>query len=274
MRRKLAQILRLAASRPILSTLPAALCATLAACTKMPASPPEEVEANKHIWVTHCEGPAFHDVTKSPTYGDYETGLVAKVSDKLILALPKNAAPTYLGPDPASTRCTRPQDLPENAYVGFFVVLSPTGYDAATPIQQSREEDRVRVRVWTEKHATFVHPAAFLNQLLDEQSSQGPLKEKEVLGLNCYGNYCNYCFGNSSPGDTPDIYVSLRPGGWSADMLSTDYPGVGIHWQTSDKNLPRWKDIAGLVATRLREWNALRQIDTVPVAPSNGPRNP
>ncbi len=228
---------------------------------------PDQASANaKRVWFTHCEGPEFRDVTKSPNYGAATPGVIVKITNQLIFAPPPSVFPHYLGDDPKSLKCRHIDDLPQVTTASFQIRASTlTGPESPTVVG-AFDPDLVKIYVMGKVQVKARDPSVVEREQEDDYNrskSKGyPVEKVDQFGLRCHGfpRISMICIGSTA--GAPTVVLSTQPGlsqGLRATYYSQKYGGIEIDWLTSLDNLPRWSDVARQIFTDLDNWNALQQ---------------
>lgn len=226
----------------------------------------------KHFWFTHCEGAEFRDVTKDPSYGESNPGVVVRINNNLILALPASVFPHYLGDDAKGPECRSINDLPQVTNASFRIRASTLQGPEPTK-GNTFDPDVVKVYVMPKVQAPAGDPSMIEKYQQDDferSKSKGYSVEKtNKYGLRCYGfpRVSITCFGSTTDAQTPDVVIGVIVGmneGLHANYYSPKYGGIGISWLTGTETLPKWKAIATQIFADLDKWNALQQESTKP----------
>lgn len=217
-------------------------------------------------WVTNCVGPEFSRFARNGAPGPGPERPVFRISDQLVLAVPKKYWPWSQSIDHEPRTCTKISDLPVVRVIYFYVQGNwSAGYktsDLPFGISGQRlQPDRVMVRVEDEpapKLSTEDRKAAEENRRKVERLWGEP---REIAGLTCSA----YCWkGQSGDSDFVQLkYEVLNPSFIQiyAAYWSPRYGGTGMHWQVVISDLSHWRDIDDEVWKLIADWNLLNNVE-------------
>jgi len=247
-------------------------------------SDPMEAE-RKAGWVTNCSGPEFAKFSQTNSAGPGGTSRpVFKISDELVLAVPKINRP-YVGDiERFPRKCRTIGDLPKAPYLYFVVQGNWSGnYDPSDiPLQDGRKKflpDAVTVRVEQDPPTRLSiedqrEVARTVNKTWDEH-----LDQHDVDGLICgrdpfmrphprdQGGL--WCQGHRTPSDPDIIRLSTKSFGWpfvllDADYESSHYGKIHVYWWGWTSDLAHAREIDLAIWNLLAEWNLASEPATRP----------
>jgi hypothetical protein len=230
-----------------------------------------------HGWVTNCSGPQFGKFSQDRVTGPGPARPMFKVSDQLVLAVPKSNWPSAGRLDYEPEQCRTIKDLPKVPYLYFVIQGNWSGnYDPKdVPLENGRNKflpDAVTVRVESEP------PSPPLP--IEEQRKFEQIGEKirnhfqsnhEVGGLTCGSAFPGKppseqggltCWGHRSPSEPDEMnfrtfgYKNQTPFIWiNANYISSHYGGIRVYWQVWTLDVAHARDIDQAVWQSLSDWN-------------------
>jgi hypothetical protein len=239
--------------------------------SKAPLTP--ELEAG---WVTNCTGPAF---TK---FGIPRPGAerpVFKITNQLVLAVPREHWPDASSIDAEPTQCTNISDVPQAHFVTFYIQGDwSSGYkpeDIPNEPGGSRKmfrPDSVWVRVEPEQPSTLSpDEEKKVAQMVWEYRHLDNEGTFESGGLTCpipklQQPYLCYGAGTKTDPDVPifmyDKYKFTPFVRLKGDYPSSKYGRIHIYWSTWTSDMSHGIDIDKAVWRTLAEWNLLPEAET------------
>ncbi len=246
----------------------AAIMAIVASCDSHPRDPQLEWG-----WVTNCTGPAF---TRSDGSTPGPNRPVFRVTEQLVVAVPKEYRPLANSIDRAPRECTRVTDLPQVKYLQFVIQGNwSAGYNPADiPTLPGGEKqfrpDHVSVHIESEAPPAHVSPAELreMERLTTEALHKDSIGTLEAGGLTCLIDKSpgyEFCSGSRAPGDGDVTRLIRRSfGGTSfvllqADYISTKYGRIHVYWQAWTSDVAHGLDIDRAVWNSLARWNLSHQ---------------
>jgi hypothetical protein len=241
---------------------------------------PEVVAKNAALangWVTNCTGPVFDQVSPDGRVGLGPDRPVFKISDQLVLAIPKRNWPNASPIDREPSSCRSPSDLPKTLGLFFYIWGNwSMGYKPEDiPNDGDRKQfapDRVWVHIGSELPRV---PSDADRRAFDEmdRKSQDELLDKQTIGgLTCgrhpprspltdkykYGGLS--CWGPRASSDPEQMSLGTHQYDWPfiqiwADDYSTRYGGVHIVWTVWTQDLSHAREIDAAVWKAIDEWN-------------------
>lgn len=223
-------------------------------------------------WVTNCAGPEF---SKFGGPGPGPELPVFRITDQLVVAVPKKNRPNAGSIDQEPRECRQISDLPPADHLEFIVQGDwSAGYDLADvpTVEGGLKEfrpDSVWVRVERQRLSTLSpEDQRKMDQVLRESQQSLYVGTREIGGLTCLiSKYQDvgmrpYCSGHRSPGDSDVTKVTLKldtPNTHfiliQADYSSLRYGGIHVYWQTWTSEASHWREIEAAIFKSLADWN-------------------
>jgi hypothetical protein len=233
-------------------------------------------------WVTGCVGAEFS------RHGGTSPGLkqpVFKVTDQLVLAVPKEYQPRAASIDREPPKCTKTIDLPSAHFLQFVLQGNWSAGYRAQDIPTSQDgtklfqPDRVFVRIEPE-HVSTLSPqdqrkSAQLSWIARHDATE---KKFEIAGLRCtvpkwnippVSYLCRAPGAAADPDADPEV-LSLRYFPESAppfvliqaNYRSPKYGKTHLYWQVWTSDIAHALEIDGAIWNLISEWNILTPKET------------
>jgi len=255
------------------------IACAIAACDASHSNDPR-LEAG---WVTNCAGPAFSKFGGSSPGPDRP---VFRVTDKLVLAVPKEFRPVSGRIDREPSKCAQISDLPRNVLLEFILQGDWSAGSSLADIPTVsgnlkmfrpdrvwvRIEKDIRPRISPEEEREF-------DEIDAAYARDTYIGQRDIAGLTCpiskHVGELSHCSGKRNPSDL-DV-VKLRYNDHSAssfiliqsDYVSSRFGGILVYWQAWTSDVSHWRDIEDAIWKHVAEWNLLstgraqwRQTDT------------
>lgn len=198
---------------------------------------------------------------------------LAKLTDKLILAIPPQYQKFWIQQDHVIRAPARPDQIPLAPVVGFsFFLPDFSGY---TPNNYENEFDPDRVDIVSleladPRQAEPGAPGFYPPNMLKRLFNAGMKKEhQEMYGLKCYPGLANFqnklsCYGRADDSIGEDILLDVYVPPFDryttfpnmqAMYFTRRYGGLQVIWRTHAKNLARWHDIDAQIWKFIDSWN-------------------
>jgi hypothetical protein len=198
---------------------------------------------------------------------------LAKLTDKLILAIPPQYQKFWIQQDYVIRAPAKPDHIPLAPVVGFsFFLPDFSGY---TPNNYENDFDEDRVDVVSlepadpkqaEPGAPGFYPPNTIKRLIAVGTKGEP---QDLYGLKCYrsiGDFQNklWCYGRADDRISEDIllYVYVPPFDrytafpiMQATYFTKRHGGLQITWNTHSNNFSRWHDIDAQIWKFIDAWN-------------------
>jgi hypothetical protein len=226
-------------------------------------------------WVTNCAGPEFG---KFGSTGPGPERTLFKVTDQLVLAIPKEHRPSANSIDHELRQCTKISDLPPAHFVEFLLQgdwSAPYDLKDIPTVKGGLKQfrpDRVWVRVEAESWRDEHFPAE-VQQKIDQEIDQHTWRFTnndgaptfEVGALTCTRSYC-YGSRNETelyvPRFTYHKYAYTSFVLVQGDYPSSRYGRIHVYWQAWTSDISHGMEIDETVWKTLAEWNALPITET------------
>jgi hypothetical protein len=225
-------------------------------------------------WVTNCTGPEF---SRYGTAGPGPDRPVFKITDQLVLAVPKTyfprAASMSLGPD----KCKKISDLPPAHFVQFLLQGNWSAGYRPQDIPTFRDGTK---RFWPDRVFVRIEPE-HVNTLSPEEQRKGaqlgwdmrhdPTEKKfEVNGLRCSvpkwmtsgAYFCRAPGGAADPDADPEVLtLKYFPNSATpfilvqANYRSPRYGKTHLYWQVWTSDIAHALEIDSAIWKSLSEWN-------------------
>jgi len=216
-------------------------------------------------WITNCAGAEFKVFTHDGAAGPGPDRPVFRISDQLVLAVPREYTPSSQSIEREPRTCTKINDLPVVRFLYFdFQGKWSKGYkpnDVPVGFSGQRvQPDRVMVRIQRDPP----------RNLSPEQRKEGEENRRKVEQLwgtprETAGLTCSvYCW-KGNPFRDPDFkqlkYQNLNSSFIQiyADYWSPKYGGTTMSWEVVTSDLSHWSAIDDEVWKRVAEWNLLKE---------------
>jgi hypothetical protein len=231
--------------------------------------------------VTNCAGPEFG---KFGGAGPGPDRPLFKVTDQLVLAIPKEHRPSANSIDHELRQCTKISDLPPAHFVEFMIQGNwSADYDlkdipAIKGGPKQLRPDRVWVRIeaesWRDEHFPAEEQQK-IDQEIDQHTWRFTNNEGSptfgVGALTCTRSYC-YGSGNKTEPDVPRFtYHEYAHASFvlvQGDYPSSMYGRIHVYWQAWTSDISHGMDIDETIRKTLAEWNVL-----LVTRPQIGPRS-
>jgi hypothetical protein len=221
-------------------------------------------------WVTNCTGAAFGRFSQDGNSGPGPERPVFKISDELVLAVPKRNWPSAGKFDRVPSECRQISDLPLAPYL-YFVISGnwSAGYKPEeVPIVGGNKQfqpDIITVRI----QRAITNPLSVEDQnkakeILREFHKKEGEGSREIGGLTCsvpkYAGSPPHCSGRrpnselnlffSSYSATPFVFVN-------ADYPSSHYGKIQVYWQGWISDVSHSIDIDAAIWKSIEDWDLL-----------------
>lgn len=232
-------------------------------------------------WVTNCSGPQFSKFAPGGTGDLGPSRPVFKVTEQLVLAVPKTNWPSANAIESEPRECHTISNLPRVHYLYFVIQGNWSGNYSATdiPLQGNKKRflpDAVTVRVEREAHRP---PLTDEEQRQFEQINKKIrgrfTSEQEIGGLTC-GSVSPMkpaseqggltCWGHRSPSERDEIhfrtfaYENMTPFVWiNANYVSSHFGGIRVYWQVWTLDVARAREIDQAIWKTLIDWNLVSE---------------
>jgi len=227
-------------------------------------------------WITNCAGPEFSKFGGSSLGPDRP---VFKLTDQLVLAVPKAFAPSSSRIDREPKECRRISDLHAVGHVEFTIQGDwSSGHTLADVPNISGNlkpfrPDRVWVRIEPERPSQL---SAEEQKQIDEAREEALKREsvgtREIGGLTCFvskfAGVKPFCSGHRSPTDLDMTTVTLKFDASTpfvliqADYPSLQYGRVHVYWQAWTADASNWREIETAIWGHVADWNLLNTLQT------------
>jgi hypothetical protein len=254
-----------------------AIAGTLSACDSDSSSP-----QLANGWVTNCSGPDFSKFSQTSSTGPGSSRPVFRVTDQLVLAVPKGNWPSAGRIEHQPRKCRAISDLPQVHYLYFVIqgnwsgVYNPNDVPLAGG-KKAFLPDAVTVRVEREPPSKLsTEEQRGMDQIGAKHWNDLPNK-REIGGWIC-GRYFMprdpntkggwTCHGQRAPSDPDTIRVETKSYKSSpfvlldADYESSHYGGIHVYWMVWTLDVAHARDIDQAIWNSLTEWNLIDNNDT------------
>ena len=222
-------------------------------------------------WVTGCTGPEFNRIPRGISSASSAEKPVFKISDQLVLAVPKTNWPSANRIDHAPRECRTIRDLPTSHYLYFVIRGSwSAGYKPEDiPVvggSKQFQPDAVTVRIEKEVPSRLSAEERRKVEQIQRKWQQDYSKgTQEIDGLTCLipvvGVEWTNCFSSRKNSGSGVARLRYRRGyGTSFVLIQADYAaprygGVHVYWQTWTSDITHAMSIDNEIWESLGAWN-------------------
>jgi hypothetical protein len=232
-------------------------------------------------WVTNCSGVEFSKFSPDGDAGPGPSRPVFRLSDQLVLAVPKENWPSANRIWHEPWKCRTIRDLPEVHYIYFVIRGDWSGsYDPQdVPVEGGRKEflpDAVTVRIereppdpWTpeDRHKVEQILGKFWDELLEKREVGGLMCGRVAIPNQPRPQGGLFCSGHRTPSDPDTIILDTKTYSSPFVLIDAGYPskhygGIHVYWNVWTLDVARARDIDQAVWKSLKSWNLLEKDDS------------
>jgi len=250
-----------------------AIAPTLTSCDSNSRNDSQSAQL-KNGWVTNCAGPVFNRFSHYSNAGPGPERPVFRVTDELVLAVPKANSPSAASIDSEPPKCRAISDLTPVPYL-YFVISGnwSAGYKPEDiPIVAGNKQfqpDLAIVRIEGEMpERRSAEDLRELDRLQREALQQQSTGTREIGGLTCLvpkpGVDWFICSGNRSASATE--LTRLRYRDYSATpfiLVLSEYTsaryGIRVYWKAWISDVSHALDVDRAIWNSIEEWSLLNK---------------